>query len=1010
MLTCPTCGQENPDGFVFCGKCGAALTPVGGREVRKTVTVLFADVTGSTALGEQLDPESFRRVMARYFELARGCLERHGGTVEKFIGDAVMAVFGVPVVHEDDALRAVRAAAELRDTLATLNDQLEREYGVSLLLRTGVNTGEVVTGTEERLATGDAVNVAARLEQAAEPGEILLGEQTHLLARDAIEVEPVAPLPLKGKTEDVPAYRLVRVVEGAPAFDRRLDSPLVGRSAELARLRKSFKDAVSSRRCRLVTLLGPPGIGKSRLSREVEAVLADEATVLSGSCLPYGEGITYWPLVEIFREARAEEELSSALAAGGPEEISLSVRKAFERRSRERPLALVVEDIHWAEPTLLDLLEHLVDWTRDAPLLLLCQARPELLDERPTWGGQAEAETIRLEPLSQAESDELIEGLVPGAELEDEIRTRIRETAEGNPLFVEQLLAVLSEQGEAESLPPTIHALLAARLDGLPEEERDVLERASVVGAEFEWEALAALASDRNRPPGARLATLVRKDLIQPHEAIEDSFRFRHRLIRDAAYERIPKELRSELHERFAEWLEGRGEELDEIVGYHLEQAYRSLEALGPVNERARLLGGRAAEQLAASARRVRGRGDTKAAVSLFERAVALLPPDDRRRVELLPAFGRALREAGQIERAQSVFVEAVELGRTTGQRAAAADAAVALTDLRFHRPTLTGVSREDVLRELETAIPVFEELGDRAGLARAVGLRGRLLFWKGDSTAALEHLERAAALAAEAGDRAEEADSLRYVVTALHRGPLPVDEALVRLEQMGALGEANFRFRISLLGTRAMLEAMRGRFEVAHDLVSQAGALAEELGAEAIIEGQVAPTTGAIFLLAGDAVAAEQDLRAACEGLERSGELGYLSSVAPQLIDALVAQGRDEEAFALSERWRADRLTVPEDVDAQVGWRRVRAKLLARRGEVEEAERLGREASAMASGTDFSYLRANAFADLADVLRLAGKPDEAGAVLAEAIRLCEEKGNTVTGAALAAGASVSVP
>jgi tetratricopeptide (TPR) repeat protein len=343
-------------------------------------------------------------------------------------------------------------------------------------------------------------------------------------------------------------------------------------------------------------------------------------------------------------------------------------------------------------------------------------------------------------------------------------------------------------------------------------------------------------------------------------------------------------------------------------------------------------------------------------------------------------------------------------------RRAAAADAAVALTDLRFHRPTLTGVSREDVLRELETAIPVFEELGDRAGLARAVGLRGRLLFWKGDSTAALEHLERAAALAGEAGDRAEEADSLRYVVTAMHRGPLPVNEALVRLEQMGARGEANFRFRISLLGTRAMLEAMRGRFDVAHDLVSQAGALAEELGAEVIIEGQLAPTTGAIFLLAGDAVAAEPHLRAACEGLERAGELGYLSSVAPQLIDALVAQGRDEEAFTLSERWRADRLTVPEDVDAQVGWRRVRAMLLARRGELEEAERLGREASAMAAGTDFSYLRCNALAELAEVLGLAGKPDEAAAVLAEAIRLCEEKGNTVTAAALAAGTSVSVP
>ncbi len=589
MLTCPSCGQESPEGFRFCGNCGAALDPAGSGEVRKTVTVLFADVTGSTALGEQLDPESFRRVMARYFEAARTCLERHGGTVEKFIGDAVMAVFGVPTVHEDDALRALRAATELREALSELNEQLERDYGVSLLLRTGVNSGEVVTGTEERLATGDAVNVAARLEQAAPPGEILIGEQTLALARGAIEVEPVEPLPLKGKSENVPAYRVLRVIEGAAAFDRRLDSPLVGSRGELERMRAAFDAAVSGRSCRLVTVLGPPGIGKSRISRELEAALAGDATVLTGSCLPYGDGITYWPLVEIFRDAGAEDELDAALAAGGPEEIFLSVRRSFEQRARERPLALVIEDIHWAEPTLLDLLDHLVDWTRDAPLLLLCSARPELLDERPAWGGQEQAENIRLEPLSRAESDELIDELVDDPGLREEIRARIRDTAEGNPLFVEQLLAAVSERGETEELPPTIHALLAARLDGLPVDERDVLERASVVGQEFEWEALAVLSADGSRPPGALLSTLVRKELIVPHEAIGDDFRFRHVLIRDAAYERIPKERRAELHERFADWLEPRGPEFEEIVGYHLEQAYRSVEALGPIGERGRL-------------------------------------------------------------------------------------------------------------------------------------------------------------------------------------------------------------------------------------------------------------------------------------------------------------------------------------------------------------------------------------------------------------------------------------
>ena len=665
MLTCLRCGQENAEGARFCGACGAKLTAAAGREVRKTVTVLFADVTGSTALGEQLDPESLRRVMARYFDAARTCLERQGGTVEKFIGDAVMAVFGVPIVHEDDALRALRAAAELRDSLASLNDELEHDYGVSLELRTGVNTGEVVTGTEERLATGDSVNVAARLEQAAQPGDILVGEPTVRLARDAVEVEPVEPLELKGKAELLPAYRLVRVVEGAPAFDRRLDAPLVGRREELAQVRAAFEGTVSERRCHLVTVLGAPGIGKSRLAREVAAALGGEAAVFAGRCLPYGEGITYWPLREIFASADAEEELEAALGQGAPEEIFWEVRKALERRAREQPLALFVEDIHWAEPTLLDLIEHLTDWTRDAPLLLLCLARPELLDERPGWPGQC----FSLDPLSEAESGELIEGLIPGSPLDEPTRDRIRKAAEGNPLFVEQLLAVVAEGGALNRIPPTIQALLEARLDALPEAERDVLERAAVIGLEFEWTALAELDREQRRPGGVLLAALVRKELIRPHDAIEDTFQFRHALIRDAAYQSISKDLRADLHERFAGWFDGRGEEFDEIVGYHFEQAYRSVVALGPEGDRSRALAGRAADRLAASGLRANARGDTLAAADLLERATSLLPADDPGRLSLLPSLGRALREAGEMERADRVLSEAVERGRAVGAR-----------------------------------------------------------------------------------------------------------------------------------------------------------------------------------------------------------------------------------------------------------------------------------------------------------------------------------------------------
>jgi class 3 adenylate cyclase/tetratricopeptide (TPR) repeat protein len=986
MLVCASCGQQNPDGFRFCGACGAELAAGSGREVRKTVTVLFADVTGSTALGERLDPESFRRVMARYFDAARGCLERHGGTVEKFIGDAVMAVFGVPTVHEDDALRALRAAAELRDSLVSLNEELERDYGVSLQLRTGVNTGEVVTGTQERLATGDAVNVAARLEQAAQPGEILLGEQTRRLARGAIEVEPVEPLSVRGKAEPLLAHRLLRVLEDAPAFERRLDAPLVGRRQELARVRSAFDEAVSERCCRLVTVFGPPGIGKSRLARELAAALSDDAAVLSGRCLPYGEGITYWPLVEIFREAGAEHELEVALSAGAPEEIFWSVRKALERRARERPLVLIVEDIHWAEPTLLDFLEHLADWTRDAPLLLLCLARPELIDKRPAWSGQS----IMLEPLSGDESDQLIGELLGDSQVESDARDRIREVAEGNPLFVEQLLAMLAEGGDPEQVPATMQALLAARLDALPDDERDLLERASVVGHDFEWEALGELAPGRRRPPGAQLAALVRKELIRPHDAIEDTFRFRHILIRDAAYERVPKELRSQLHERFAGWLEGRGEEFGEIVGYHLEQAYRCLAELGPLGDRARALGERAAEHLAATGGRADARGDTRAAANLLHRGVGLLPSGDPRRLSLLTTLGRALYEAGQTQSADEVLSEAVETARATGDHAVGMDAAVALSALRLHTVQST-VGQEEVWRVLEDAIPFYEESGDEAGLARALGVAGKLRFWRGEAGAASKDLARAARHARNAGERAQEVESLQYVLMAMLQGPTPVGEALSQVEELRSAAERNRPLRVHVLRVGAHLEAMRGRFVTARDLIAQAKELAAELGVEVTL-ARIAIQAGPIELLAGDPSAAERELRPACKALERMENWGHLASIVPPLVDALLAQGRDDEGVRLTAL--VERHMVPEDVDGQVGWRRVRAKLVARRGDLEEAERLARDATAIAGRTDYLDLRAQAVADLAEVLRLADRSRESALALEEAIRLYEEKGN----------------
>jgi class 3 adenylate cyclase len=619
VTTCSSCGAENPAGFRFCGSCGAALEETTrAREVRKTVTILFCDVTGSTALGERLDSESLRRVMERYFTLAREVLERHGGKVEKFIGDAVMAVFGIPLVHEDDALRAARAANELRDELGGLNADLQREFGIELQVRMGVNTGEVVTSEGGTLATGDAVNVAARLEQAAEPGDILIGDSTRQLAEGALELEPVEPVEAKGKAEPLVAHRLLGVRADSPGFERRFDTPFVGRGGELEQLVQAYARAVRDSSCQLFTVLGPAGMGKSRLVLEFVESQSD-AIVLRGRCLAYGEGITYFPLVEILEQIAMDAELGGVLAADHEarglvntvstaigladeevltrEDTFRAVRRLFETFAGRSPLILIFDDVHWAEQTLLDLVDHIADWSREAPILPLCIARPEFLDSRPGWGGgKMNAATILLEPLSEDEAETLIENLLVGSDLSDHVRQRITASAEGNPLFVEQMLALLAQSGGDGNgdvvVPPTIQALLATRLEQLPSGERVAAERASVIGKEFWRTALLEIGGELAALPG-----LVRKELIRPYRSalfpVEDAFRFRHQLIRDAAYDGMPKELRSELHERFGRWLETNRSEYEEIVGYHFEQAFRLREQLGPVDDELQALAGR---------------------------------------------------------------------------------------------------------------------------------------------------------------------------------------------------------------------------------------------------------------------------------------------------------------------------------------------------------------------------------------------------------------------------------
>ncbi len=664
MRACAVCGYEADEAFKFCPECGAALA-VGGQEQRKVVTVLFCDVVGSTALGEATDPEVTRVLLARYFERMKEAVQRHGGTVEKFIGDAVMAVFGIPLAHEDDALRACRSALEMQQALPEL----------SLQARIGVTTGEVVTGTEERLATGDAVNLAARLQQAAEPGEVLVGEATLALVRGAVETTVLEPLRLKGKAEPVEAFRLLSVHEVEPRPGPRF----VGRERELALVHEAWERALSERHCELLTVAGEAGVGKSRLV--AEALASIDARVVHSRCLPYGEGITYWPVVEVLKqldtlpsdpaaEAAIRSLLGESKIATTAEEIAWAFRKVLEEQA---PLIVVFDDIQWGEETFLDLIEYAALLSAGVPILMLCLARPDLAERRPTW-----PVAIGLEPLAESDVDELLP-----VEITSEQRAQVIRTSGGNPLFVTEMVAMAGEAGKEVAVPPTLQALLAARLDQLETSERSLRQRGAVEGEIFHRGAVQALAPEEGQVT-ARLASLVRKELIRPDKPRlpnDDAFRFRHVLIRDAAYDGLPKAIRAELHERFAAWLEDRDRNLverDEILGYHLEQAARYKQELG---EPGAALAERAGGRLAAAGRRALGRGDDRAAARLLERAAALMRPvrlDVHLEVDLADVLSRT-----EPQKAAPVADAAADRARETGDEPAEALARVVAANFR---------------------------------------------------------------------------------------------------------------------------------------------------------------------------------------------------------------------------------------------------------------------------------------------------------------------------------------
>jgi class 3 adenylate cyclase/tetratricopeptide (TPR) repeat protein len=1049
MLTCPNCGRESPDDFAYCPACSAPLTPTApAREVRKTVTVVFCDVSGSTALGEQIDPESLRDVQSRYFDAMREAIERHGGTIEKYIGDAVMAVFGIPQLHEDDALRAARAAIGMRESLAALNKELERDRGVTIQVRIGVNTGEVVAGDAtagQALVTGDAVNVAARLEQHAASGEILLGEATYRLVHDAVDAEPVEPLEMKGKAERVDAWRLLGVREVMTAVPRRMDSPMVGRARQLAQLRQAFDASVEDAACQLFTLLGPAGIGKSRLVEEFLAGLGSDANVLRGRCLPYGEGITYFPVVEVIKQAagladfdlpdvveakvcsvlegdehrdlvcRHVSQLMGLAEATAGEETFWAIRRFLEAVARERPLVLVFDDIHWGEPTFLDLVEHIADWSRGSSILLLCMARSELLDVRSAWGGgKPNAATVSLEPLSEEQAEMLIANLLGSVELPGEVADRIVRTAGGNPLFVEQTLAMLIDEGQvtredgrwlptgdlsAVTVPPSIQALLAARLDRLAPEERTVLEAAAVVGYEFFAGAVRDLVAEdaRGRVP-ADLMGLVRKELIRAVRTSllgEDAFRFRHLLVRDAAYDAIPKTQRAELHERLADWLARvAGDaivEQEEIVAYHLEQAYAYRTQLGPADDRTAAIGHQAAAHLASAGRRASGRGDFTGAVNLLRRAVAVAPSRDAERAAILYDLGDAL-EWTDVKEAFAAFDGSVELAAEAGDRSRELLARIrrsamqALTD-PHGKPT-------DVFHaEVDEAAREFEALGDEVGLA-TVWSQLALIEWM---PCRFQHAERAARRALEharrTGDERLVRDALATLLVSGAAGVSTPEEGLRTLDGMADDFSRSRVLESLALSVRSVYECTQGVVDEARRLMDLANEIAEGFG-QRLIDAAQLEGRGEMEILAGDPAAAERAYRRQFEILDQLGDEGHKSYAAANLAHVLCALERFDEAERYAAIARS--AAAEDDLLSQVIGRQAQALVLAARGETKEAERLSREAVRMYADADSECpnYQGDAWMDLAKVLRTAGKPAEAEQAAGEALALYERKGN----------------
>lgn len=1002
---------------------------------RRTVTVLSGESMVRDAAGAELDPEVLPAVQGRCFDALMDAIRRHDGQPFLSADGTVLGVFGIPQSHEDDALRAVRAADEARGTLRDLARDLVQQ-GVIAEYRLGIRTGGVVAGPvrHDVPVTGETVNMASRIAAAGSVGDILIDADTFRLVQASVSVERREPATVPHTI----LYRLLEVRNAAPI--RNDLASFVGRSRELDMLKQALSRATADRACQVFTILGSAGTGKSRLVAEF--LEAADVSVIKGRCLSYGRGITYWPLSEMMRDAAGiveEDDQARALgklaaiisredgevaagriggliglseATASPQEAFAAVRKVFETLARRRRLVLVFEDIHWAEQALLDLIEHLVDRCQDAPMLLICLAREELLETRPGWGGgRMNATTILLEPLDQRESADLVRRLLGHAVVPPTVEARVSKAAGGNPLFVEELVRMLIDDGAIRELPsgewevsgdlssltipPTIQALLAARLDRLDPSARELLECASVEGTVFHVGAVRELV-EVGRDLESGLSSLTRRALIRssaPEFTGEEAFSFRHQLIRDAAYESLRKQDRASLHRRFAGWLGAhagpRVSEYDEILGYHLETAVRYREELGLLDDGDRQDALAAADHLASAGHHALARSDMRAAANLLSRARDLHTEDLPRRLDWAVALSDALIELGQLERAEEVLDATIERAAAAGDRRREARARVLRSFLRGHREDPVGWT-DEALHEAEQAIEVFGAENDPYGLARAYQLVAEARWGDHAYEEAQEALELGLEAARAAGDPREEAKILAWLPAALFWGPAHVDEAIARCEEVLriAQGDRSVEARCQLL--LAGLHGMRGDFAQARSIMAQSRGALEELGMAQSV-ASLTHVSGMVEMLAGDWQAAEREYRSGFEFFRDSGDTGYLVVSAAFLARALYEQGRLEEAEDLTQL--VEQTSASDDPATKADWAGTRAKILARRGELAEALKLAEEAVAVYERTHEIRDHADALMDLADVLRQGGGEPEGRRALTEAARLYERKG-----------------